>query len=617
MSDASPSRSSHRGPALLALVFLLVAAALALTVDVPRTAYGIKSDEAVYIAAALSAAYDRNLTFERRDLERFIATYHSGPEGIFLKRGKQIRIQVDGRFPLIHVIRRPDPNINRLHFGKALIYPLVAAPFVRVFGMNGFLLLHVLLLTAVGVCGYLFLAARSSAAGAAIFTTAFLGASSLPVFAVFLMPEVLNFALVFVAYFLWLYKEVAPSRLAGRGPEIVAALLLGLATYSKPVPNALLVGPLILFAWWRREWVRGLTLGIVFAAAAGAGFALTAAVSGEFNYQGGDRRTFYSRYPFDAPDATWENSGLSVGTGGAAQLDVLTSRELPIRFAHNIEYFLVGRHFGFVPYAFPGAAAIVAWLLSKARKDVWRILIFLAFAASGVGLVLLLPYTWSGGGGPPGNRYLISAYPALFFLIPPVEIAWVGVVAWVGGALFTAKMLVSPFIAAKSTYLMAERGPVRGLPVELTMVNDLPIMLDRTRAHIPYGHDPAVLLYFLDQNASPPEPPGMWVSAAGRADIIVRTVDPIDHLSVSAESPILTSLTMSIGGPAVMVALKPGTVATFAVPAFGIRYVQSYSYLMTVQASEGFVPHVSNRQSNDFRNLGALVRFQAVTAKAR
>ena len=32
------------------------------------------------------------------------------------------------------------------------------------------------------------------------------------------------------------------------------------------------------------------------------------------------------------------------------------------RFAHNVEYFLVGRHFGFVPYFFPGVVAIVLWL---------------------------------------------------------------------------------------------------------------------------------------------------------------------------------------------------------------------------------------------------------------
>ena len=37
---------------------------------------------------------------------------------------------------------------------------------------------------------------------------------------------------------------------------------------------------------------------------------------------------------------------------------MLTSSEVPILFAHNVVYFLIGRHFGFLPYFFPGAVAI-------------------------------------------------------------------------------------------------------------------------------------------------------------------------------------------------------------------------------------------------------------------
>ena len=56
-----------------------------------------------------------------------------------------------------------------------------------------------------------------------------------------------------------------------------------------------------------------------------------------------------------------------------------------------------------------------------------------------------------------------------------------------------------PFVAAKYTYLMTESGPARILPVELTMANDLPVMLSSSplRGHIPYGEDPFMLLYFL------------------------------------------------------------------------------------------------------------------------
>ena len=56
-----------------------------------------------------------------------------------------------------------DPDQSRLFYGKSFIYPLVAAPFVKLFGTNGFLVLHAVLLALVVLCAYLFLHARMPA----------------------------------------------------------------------------------------------------------------------------------------------------------------------------------------------------------------------------------------------------------------------------------------------------------------------------------------------------------------------------------------------------------------------------------------------------------------------
>src|SRR5258707_13997306 len=129
--------------------------------------------------------------------------------------------------------------------------------------------------------------------------------------------------------------------------------------------------------------------------------------TGEFNYQGGDRKTFYSTFLFDGSSGDIWASALDHATNDSDSESVL--KDFSNRFAHNVEYFLVGRHFGFVPYFFPGAVAIVLWLFSSARRDPWRLLIFLAVAGSAVGLLIWAPYSWSGGGGPTGNRYIIGA----------------------------------------------------------------------------------------------------------------------------------------------------------------------------------------------------------------
>ena len=69
-----------------------------------------------------------------------------------------------------------------------------------------------------------------------------------------IMPEVFNFSLAFLAYFCWLYKEVASPERSPRGTRWLftrrsrsgVAILLGIATFSKPT-NALLFGAPVLW----------------------------------------------------------------------------------------------------------------------------------------------------------------------------------------------------------------------------------------------------------------------------------------------------------------------------------------------------------------------------------
>jgi hypothetical protein len=623
---ASATRSARTAARVVGAVLLVVAIAAAVSVDIVKTGYGVKSDEATYVMMALSVAYDHDLAYERRDLERFAGLYHAGPSGVFLKSGKQLRLRMDGRPPFLHLVRTPERRSDRLYYGKAFIYSVFAAPFVRLLGLNGLLVFNVLLVAAACACGYVLLAQRARPGPALIYTLAFVGATCVPVYVVFLTPEVFHFALVFVAYFLWLYKERAgasPSRFLTRpATDFFAAALLGIATYSKPT-HALLVAPIVLWLWWRRKLARGVSTGVVCVATAAALFGANALITGEFNFQGGDRKYFVSspraepQFPLDAFGmAAWYQHGVGMSTNDSDAANVL--KDFRNRFVHNIEYFAIGRHWGFLPYFFPGLVAIGLWLLSAERRDIRKLLAFLAALATVVVLLIFAPYTWSGGGGPPGNRYFMSIYPVLFFLTPE-DISFVpGVIAWLGGAAFTAKMLVNPFYAAKYPQLMAERGFVRKLPVELTMANDLPVMLDSARAHVWFSD---VLLYFLDEHAHTPERidpaghQGVWISGGGRADMLVRCEWPIDHLRITAESPIRTVFIVSGGGAESRVALMPGVPTVLDVPMAGVRDLNSHAYLLSAQSTDGFTPALIDPTSTDYRNLGVLMRFTAVPAE--
>src|ERR1700682_1804028 len=116
---ADPAASARAG-IVVAAVLLVVTLAAALSVDVVKTGYGVKSDEATYVAMALSVAYDHDLSYERRDLERYVGLYRYGPDGIFLKRGKQLRLRLRSPLPFVHLVQSEDTRAVRLYFGKAL-----------------------------------------------------------------------------------------------------------------------------------------------------------------------------------------------------------------------------------------------------------------------------------------------------------------------------------------------------------------------------------------------------------------------------------------------------------------------------------------------------------------
>jgi len=618
-----PAGALRRDPGLAAaLVLLSVGSVVALSVDVPRTLRGIKGDEATYVAMALSLAHDGDLVYESEDEERFFAVYNGGPQGIYLKKGVRSFFDVDGVFPFIHRGTYPEGRDDRLFFGKAFISSVFAAPFVRLVGVNGILWLNVVLLAGIVWCAYRFVAARSPAGSALAYALAFVGASIVPLYVVWLSAEVFNLSVVFFAYFLWFYKDVAAAPttrverwLYSPSSDIVAAVLLGLAVFSKFMPAALVVPP-VLHLWSQRRFRHGLVVGCLAAAVSWAGFGVNAAITGEFNYQGGlDRKYVAGEFPFE-PGAEWDDLGVDVSTNTVVVEEsggwVANFRLLP----RNLWYFLVGRHFGFVPFFFPGVVAVV--LLLRARREArawqWATLGTAVFVAAF--LAVWMPYTWSGGGGPSGNRYYLTVYALFLFLTPPLRGPAPAIVACLGGWLFVGQILVNPFVSAKEPYLAPERGLLRLLPVELTMVRDLPIALDQPRARVLHGNNPRVQLYFLDHNASLPEPPGIWIYGDRRADIIVRHSDALETITVTAESPVSVDLSIDIGGREGRVSLEPGVPGSVTIRPRGVNSRNSWAYLMQVTATGGFVPKLVEADSEDGRYLGAAIRLTATPAKA-
>ena len=194
-------------------------------------------------------------------------------------------------------------------------------------------------------------------------------------------------------------------------------------------------------------------------------FLINTAATGEPNYQGGDRKTFYSStgFPFANTWETFENRGQRVATG-SVPTEILLNRNTAIVIVWDLMYFVVGRYSGLVPYFFPGVLAALLFLTRRAARQRWQWFVALAVAGGAIGLLAYMPYTYSGGGGPVGNRYFLSFYPLFLFLMPPLRSAWPALIALVIGALFIAKVTLNPFYSSFHPGEHAKAGPLRMLP---------------------------------------------------------------------------------------------------------------------------------------------------------
>ncbi len=570
----------------VARVVLGVVAGLALVaavaIDLPGVAGGrFWSDGATYHAMTGSLAFDRDLDFGPADLARVRAAYPPGPQGVFLKR-------VAG------------PGGERLVYAKALAYPAAAAPFARLLGVDrGLLVLNALVFGVALLAGYAelrrFAPAGRSAAGA----LAVLAGGVVPVYLLWQTPEVFNLGVVTLGLVAW-----------RRGWPVASAVLFGLAAYSKPTNLALalplLVEPLVAgaaFGPGPRRLVEAARRAAVVAAVVAAGFALTLLATGEANYQGGQRKTFYDAYPFD-PGVTFDGSGVWMTTDHLGPLvagrdeDKHTERIAPPRapaelrqsFLLNLGYFWIGRFGGALAY-FPGVALAVLLFLLVGPRERHGWLALGALVASWLGYILMIPDNWYGGAGTLGNRYFVNLVPLGLLLLPRGR----GRVAAAGAAVVTAALLL-PVLASPVFHSLhpgehAVGRAFRVLPPELTMLGDLSVFTDVWRKRRPYnapggdparrpaGAPPSFFLWFLDDGTYGQEASfgkeGFWLKGGEGAEVVVQSLAPPSRIRlVVTAGPGGDIVTARLGRDRqrlVLAPLRSGEIV-FEPPAAGLGY---------------------------------------------
>ena len=328
------------------------------------------------------------------------------------------------------------------------------------FGTNGFLVLHAILIALDLLVIYLFVLAATKSNWVALAAGHRVsGVSVVPVYFVWLVPELFNFSLVLYAVFFWAYKEVAGARaLAPAAPCSTHPRRPGVRLHRGGADRR-----------WRRSrsrrtcscwcpWCCSPQAGasgdaprascVICGAVTAALFALNAAITGEFNYQGGDRKTFYSLHRISVReylgDVRQHRSRARAGRSDGRR----RAREHALRHGASPQPLVLPRRpqcRACCRISFPACSRCVLFLFSR-QKHLWQWLALATIAGVVVMHVFVWPFTWNGGGGPVGSRYFLPFYALFLVLIPATAGVGAAMTAFVIGALFTAQIAAEPVL---------------------------------------------------------------------------------------------------------------------------------------------------------------------------
>ena len=512
-SEAADPAAVGRQEAYLALPLILLSGLIllgALTFD--RLEWpSFVGDEATYLMAGESLAWDFDLRFEAEDYKRFLDHWGQQPEGLILLSGDKGR---------------------HISYGKPFFYPLVIAPFQRLAPVRGPFVANALLLVLAGV-----VAARSLRGR--------LGRVSWLWVAVFLFASV-GFAYVYWAHadlFLMALSALAlslafhPRQSSEEAGSVLrwvtVGVLMAIVVFSRPLYLPLLIP--IAMAVPRRQRRRGLA-GLLVGVASVLLLAVTIHwISGRSTTSyGAQRRGFYSHtgYPgVDFASEQWVEKLEELGD--AAWVEGQTGARLPKTdaslWAWNSLYFLVGRHVGVLPYFLP----LLLGILGRPRERAqWALLgaVLVCIAA----FFLYRPFNFYGGGGALANRYFLPLYPAFWFMGSKPARVGPALAVTVLAAFFLWPLWSQPRafpLRDDSTYRYVSTAATRRLPFETT------------QSHLkPSGRSDVIHNQLWLKSLSPSLRPSrdggvLRLRADTRGQVLVGSPRPLSRLQLEAWGP--------------------------------------------------------------------------------
>jgi hypothetical protein len=583
-------------PILLIHLAGLLFFAGALSINPLKITRAFFSDEAVYYTMAYSFAYDSDMEFRSEDLVRVYEEFAAGPQGIVLKLNERD---------------------NTIVFGKAFLYSFAAAPFVLLFKTNGFLVFHALLLWLNLLCAYRFCSSFMQPRLAALFSFFYFLANASLVYLFWMTPEYFNMSLICFAFFFFVSSETLQSKMKVLNSPysyVLSAFFFALATYSKPT-NALLIIPLGIWLLIRKKILMAMIVLSVYVLFTVALLGCNVYFTGDWNYQGGKRAVFYNHFPYERP-------------GGSPFAPFKAKREVNVNlktyrppfykeaFFKNWGYFFFGRYSGLAIYFFPMFFVLIYFIFSKKHS-----LSTAVYAAGWLGIITYMvgiPWNYFGGSGTIGNRYLLNAFPVLLYAIAQEPSR-----KWIAGGLassllYTSVFLATPIMSSFDNSFHQRNYLFRLLPVEMTLLADLPFNTNRRAVRVTFDPKPSYFIYFADNKTYFQEQfehyLGFWVQGGRTAEMVLRTFERVSKMRLRVKSMEPNNVvTVETGNDVVEIQLKQ--------PFFYEGEVQlpdplpydrdnkgaTYLYHIKIHSQKGMI---STEDKMSERYLGAFVRIE-------
>jgi hypothetical protein len=374
------------------------------------------------------------------------------------------------------------------------------------------------------------------------------------------------------------------------------------------------MGPLALWALLGKKFFKALALCFFFllgvALLFGANALLTHSL--DWNYQGGERKSFYFNFPFEKEGMDFDSiSGTPMTAEGYFGRFLL-----PFKFIfYNIFYYFFGRFTGITWYFFPAAFLLLLFAIGKKRPFHW--LLLAALASEILIYIVLMPDNYGGGGGSLANRYFLNIYPFFFFL-PGIQRNLKQVaLMWGVAAIFIAQIIVNPFSSSAYPATHAKKLPFRMLPVEMTMINNIPTNTNPAAFRIIAGIPPhRGYLHFLDDNFHPKsEPEGIWTVGSRTTEMILKTYFPAKKIIVHLlNNPRLSNeITVKVEGQKKKIALhanQRGKLEFTVGRGFQIKAIHLYK--IKIKAQKGAIPYFEEKDSKERRYIGVFFSLEII-----